>query len=103
MTVEGFLMDIVGLAIQIISGAVGGNAVGSTINKYNLGPVLNTIAGAIGGALGGQLTAALGGMGVDTAGTLDMASIFGSLLGGGVGGILMTLLAGFIKSKLSPS
>ena len=43
-------MDLVGLWVQAISGAVGGSAVGSAAKNYSLGPIGNAIAGAVGGA-----------------------------------------------------
>ena len=46
-------MDIVGLIIQLIAGAIGGNAAGKASNKFNLGTGGNSIAGAVGG-LGGR-------------------------------------------------
>ena len=46
---------IINLIIQIIAGAVGGNAVGAASKDINLGTLGNTIAGAVGGVGGGQL------------------------------------------------
>ena len=37
---------LINLAIQLISGVVGGNAVGAALKDYNLGSLGNTIAGA---------------------------------------------------------
>ena len=42
---------IINLIIQIIAGAIGGNAAGATMEKANLGTAGNTIAGALGGVL----------------------------------------------------
>ena len=50
---------IINLIIQLIAGAIGGNAAGATIEKANLGTAGNTIAGALGGLGGGQLLSAL--------------------------------------------
>jgi hypothetical protein len=49
---------IINLIIQLIAGAIGGNAAGATIEKANLGTAGNTIAGALGGLGGGQLLSA---------------------------------------------
>jgi len=46
---------ILNLIIQLVAGAIGGNAAGAALKDYNLGTLGNTIAGAIGGGLGGQL------------------------------------------------
>ncbi len=61
-------MDL-GLIIQLISGAVGGNVAGSLMKDANLGPVLNSIIGILGGGLGGQLLAMLGVGGAEAAGS----------------------------------
>ena len=62
---------IVGLIIQLISGAVGGNIAGAAMKQYNLGTIGNSIAGLIGGGAGAQIIGALvgGGMGADFPGT----------------------------------
>jgi len=97
-------MDIVSLLIQAISGAVGGNVAGSVLQKYNLGPVINSILGILGGGLGGQLLDLFtnGSMGSGN-GALDLTSILGSIASGGVGGGVLMVIVGLIKSKLSPS
>jgi hypothetical protein len=48
-------MDLAGLLVQAVSGAVGGSAVGSAAKNYFLGPIGNAIAGAVGGGVLGQL------------------------------------------------
>ena len=56
---------IIGLIIQLISGAVGGNIAGSALKQYNLGTLGNSIAGVIGGgilmAIVGLIKQAMGG------------------------------------------
>ena len=42
---------IVGLIIQLVSGAVGGNIAGAALKQYDLGSVGNSIVGVIGGGL----------------------------------------------------
>ena len=46
---------IIGLIIQLISGAVGGNIAGAAMKQYNLGTIGNSIAGLIGGGVGAIL------------------------------------------------
>ena len=48
---------VIGLIIQLISGAVGGNIAGAAMNQYSLGTVGNSIAGLIGGGVGAQISA----------------------------------------------
>ena len=50
---------IINLIIQLIAGAVGGNAAGAASKDISLGGLGNTIAGAIGGVGGGQILTAL--------------------------------------------
>ena len=48
---------IVNLLIQLVAGAVCGNAAGAALKDINLGAIGNSVAGALGG--GGQLLTAL--------------------------------------------
>ncbi|KTC24788.1 MULTISPECIES: hypothetical protein [Pseudomonas] len=94
-------MDIVSLVIQVISGVVGGNAAG--MSKQSMGPLLNSIFGGVGGVIVGQILAAITGepgAGMGAGGSLDMAAIISSIVGGGAGGAVLTFVAGFIKSKM---
>ena len=50
---------IINLIIQLIAGAVGGNAAGAASKDISLGTLGNTIVGAVGGVGGGQLLSAL--------------------------------------------
>jgi hypothetical protein len=97
-------MSYLTLIIQLVSGAVGGNALGAAVKSLNLGPVGNTIAGLLGGGLGGQLLASLGGAGMaagGAAGGLDMGAILGSIGGGAVGGGALTAAGAFLKQMLA--
>jgi hypothetical protein len=98
---------IVNLIIQLIAGIVGGNAAGSTLKDYSLGGLGNTIAGAIGGVGGGQLLQALIPMLAGAGGgEFDVGAVIGQLVGGGAGGAILTVVAGFVKKMMvgkSPS
>jgi uncharacterized membrane protein YeaQ/YmgE (transglycosylase-associated protein family) len=99
-------MDIVGLLIQLISGAAGGNIAGTILKKFSLGPVGNSIVGILGGGLGGQLLGMLGagtGAAAAAASGLDIGSIVSSLAGGGVGGGVLMAIVGFIRQQMSKS
>jgi hypothetical protein len=90
---------IINLIIQLIAGAIGGNAAGSALREYSLGGLGNTIAGAIGGAGGGQLLQVLiPALAGAAGGGLDLGSIVGQLVGGGVGGAILTIIAGLVKN-----
>ena len=91
--------NILPLVIQIISGAVGGNIASALMKQYSLGSLGNTIAGIVGGAIGGQL---LGIWGVESAGQgMDIASVTGSILGGGIGGAILMAIIGITRKSVN--
>jgi hypothetical protein len=95
-------MNLTALIIQLIAGALGGNAAGSVSKDGTLGPIGNSIAGAIGGGLGGQVLSALLGLGGTAAASgMDVGSIVSAFLTGGVSGGLTALVVGFLKAKLA--
>ncbi|MEN3930646.1 hypothetical protein WJT86_06150 [Microvirga sp. W0021] len=100
---------LINLVIQLLSGAAGGNALGNILKQFNLGPLGNTIAGALGGAgLGQMLPSILGSLassGVDVGSVaansgIDLGSLVSSVVGGGAGGAVLTLIAGAIAKAL---
>src|SRR5437868_5502152 len=102
---KGRAMDtVVNLIIQLISGVVGGNAAGAALKDYNLGNLGNTIAGAIGGVGGGQLLQALIPAIASAAagGGVDIGSVLGQIVGGGAGGAILTVIAGLVKTMMTP-
>jgi hypothetical protein len=98
-------MDIVGLIIQLIAGAVGGNVAGKAYSKFDMGGAGNSIVGAIGGVVLGQIIERVTGGAVpaDAAATatqgLDLAGILSSLIGGGAGGAVLSGIVGAIKNR----
>jgi hypothetical protein len=95
-------MNLTALIIQLIAGALGGNAAGNLSKDINLGPLGNSIAGAIGGGVGGQvLNALLGLTGTAAASGLDIGSIVSAFVTGGVSGGLTALIVGFLKAKMA--
>jgi len=77
-------MNIIGLVIQLISGAVGGNVAGALMKNFSLGPLGNSIAGIVGGGIGGQILSALLSGGTAAAGGAAAGgSVIGSIAGGG--------------------
>lgn len=98
---------IMGLIIQAIAGAIGGNAAGGLLKNIDLGPLAKTISGAIGGGIGGQilesLIPGLGGAAAGSAATgggFDIAVFAGQLAGGGVTGAIVTVVVGLIKNAI---
>jgi uncharacterized membrane protein YeaQ/YmgE (transglycosylase-associated protein family) len=99
-------VDITSLIIQLIIGAIGGNAAGAVMKNYSLGTLGNTIAGVIGGGVGGQiLTKILAGApaaaDAAAAGGLNMGALVESVLGGGIGGAILMVIAGLIKNSMA--
>jgi hypothetical protein len=94
---------LINLIIQLIAGAVGGNAVGAGMKNVDLGALGNTIAGAIGGAGGGTLLTALLPLLQNAAagGNVDIGALVGQAVGGGVAGAVLTAIVGLIKNTMS--
>jgi uncharacterized membrane protein YeaQ/YmgE (transglycosylase-associated protein family) len=92
-------MGIVNVIIQLVSGALGGNAAGALLKKLSLGTPLNSILGIVGGGLGGQLLKLLGVF--TTTGGTNIGSIVASIAGGGVGGGALLAIIGAIKKAVS--
>jgi len=84
---------LVNLIIQLVAGAIGGNAVGAAAKDMSLGSLGNTIAGAIGGGVGGQiLTALIPMLSGAAAGGVDLGALAGQAVGGGVAGAIFVAL-----------
>jgi hypothetical protein len=96
-------MDITALAIQLVSGAVGGNIGGALLKNASLGTVGNSIAGIVGGGLGGTILNSVLGAGAAGGGGMDMGSIVSQVAGGGVGGTVLMVLIGLIKKAMAKS
>jgi hypothetical protein len=92
---------VINLIIQLIAGALGGNAIGSGLKNVDLGPIGNSIAGAIGGAGGGTFLTSLIPLLAGTAGTVDISSLIGQVVGGGVSGAILTAIVGLIKNAMA--
>ena len=82
---------LIPLAIQLISGAIGGNIVGAILKKLSLGAVGNALAGMVGGILCGQV--------ID--GRLPIEGIASDFLSGGAGGGALMLAMGVVKKLVN--
>src|SRR5438128_2319990 len=92
---------LINLMVQLLAGAIGGNAAGAAFKDYDLGMLGNTITGAIGGGVIGQaLQALLPSLAVGSGG-LDIGALLGQIVGGGVGGAILAVIAGFVKSAMA--
>src|SRR5258707_15665410 len=98
-------MDIVGLIIQLIVGALGGNAAGSALKDKSLGTAGNSIAGAVGGIVVAQIIQRLTGVAVapDAAAAatsgLDIGNLIKEVIASGAGGAILTAIVGMVKNR----
>lgn len=92
---------VINLIIQLIAGALGGNAAGAAMKNVDLGTLGNTIAGAVGGAGGGTLLTALLPMLQGAAGDVDIGALVGQAVGGGVAGAVLTAIVGLLKNMMT--
>lgn len=73
--------------INALVGA-GGGWLGDMLKKNGLGMIGNLVAGAAGGSILPYALSALGVLGTNTGGGLDIASLVTALLGGGAGSLI---------------
>ena len=76
---------------------------GKILRQVNLGPLGNTLTGAIGGLAGGYWLAPMITAGAIAAGNsgMDLSAIAASVVGGGVGGAILTLIAGIVRKMFA--
>ena len=91
---------LINLIVQLIAGALGGNAAGATMKNLDLGTLGNSIAGAIGGAGGGTLLTTLLPLLQGAAGNVDVGAVVGQAVGGGISGAVLTAIVGLIKNAM---
>jgi hypothetical protein len=92
------------LVIQLIGGALGGNAAGALLKNANLTVILRTILGVVGGVAGGQLASVIGVLQTllgEQAGTGGMVA--GNAGTSAIGGAVLTLIVGLIKQSMNKS
>jgi len=89
------------LIINLITGALGGVAVGKSSPTFDLGMVGNIIAGLVGGGLLGQIVTLLmpAVMAAAQSGDLSVSGIISQAVAGGAGGAILTAIIGAIKNR----
>jgi uncharacterized membrane protein YeaQ/YmgE (transglycosylase-associated protein family) len=73
-------MDAMSLILNLISGALGGNAAGAAMPDKSLGTLGNSLAGMLGGGIGGAILQGL--VPAFSQGSGDAGSILATLLAG---------------------
>ncbi|HHL42022.1 MAG TPA: hypothetical protein ENJ42_00255 [Hellea balneolensis] len=96
-------MDIVGLAIGLLSGAAGGNVAGKVMNS-GMGTMGRSITGIVGGTALAYLAPHIPGLaGIFPAptdgGSLNIMSIVMNVVSGGVGGGILTAILGKVMGN----
>ena len=87
------------IILQLVAGAVGGNIGGAVMKDSSLGGLGNTIAGAVGGVGCGTILGALiPALATSAAGG---GINIGNIAGAGIGGIILQIIAGLIKSQMN--
>jgi uncharacterized membrane protein YeaQ/YmgE (transglycosylase-associated protein family) len=96
-------MNAIGLIINLVAGAVGGNAAGAVMKDKSLGTLWNSVSGIVGGGLGGLILNAVvpSLAGAAQGGGLDIGSIVGQFFGGGIGGGILMIVVSLIKGALA--
>jgi hypothetical protein len=89
------------ILINLIGGALGGNAAGAMLKKLSLGPLWNSVVGILGGGLGGQLLGALGILGGDGGSAMDIGNIVSNVASSGVGGGVLMAVVGVVKNMMA--
>jgi len=91
-----FVMDIITLIVNLISGAIGSNIAAAFLKDQSLGTLGNSVAGILGGGIGAAIVQALGAF--TGTGGLDIGSLIAGILSGGVGGAIVMAIIGLIRS-----
>lgn len=89
---------IVTWIVNLVSGAIGGNAAGAAMKEKSLGPIGNTIAGLVGGGLGATIMQLVG---MAQAGGLDMGQVATQVASGGIGGAVVMVISAMIKGMMA--
>jgi hypothetical protein len=94
--------QLIPIIVQLLGGAVGGNAVGALLKNVNLSAVVKTIAGIIGGVGGGQLASVLGILQA-ILGNSQGGQLAGNAGASAIGGAILTAIVGIIKQSMDKS
>ncbi len=89
------LMPIV---IQVITGIIGGQAIGTVLKNIPMSQVIKIISGAVGGVGGGAILGSLVG---DPATAGALGGVLGDAVGGVGGGAVLTAIVGAITGAMN--
>ncbi|WP_244491496.1 hypothetical protein [Bosea sp. Root381] len=87
--------------MNLVAGAIGGNAAGKASPTFDLGTLGNTLAGLVGGGVLGQLIPLVlpAVSAAAQSGNLTIGGVLTHLIGGGAGGAILTAIIGGLKNR----
>ncbi len=89
--------SILPIIVQIVTGIVGGQAVGAALKQAAMAQIPKILSGAIGGVGGAAILDMLAGGGA-TPGALD--GLLGDAIGGAGGGAILTAVVGAVMNAM---
>ena len=89
------------ILINLVAGALGGNAAGKSSSTFDLGTIGNTLAGLVGGGVLGQLIPIVlpAVQASISSGNFTVGNVVANLVSGGAGGAILTTIIGAIKNR----
>ena len=89
------------ILINLVAGAIGGVGAGKSSPTFDLGMIGNIISGLVGGGALGQLITLLlpSIMAAAQTGNLSVGGIISQAVAGGAGGAILTAIIGAIKNR----
>ena len=89
------------ILINLVAGALGGVGAGKASPQFDLGMIGNIISGLVGGGALGQIVSLILPSVIAAArhGNLSVGGIVSQALAGGAGGVILTTIIGAMKNK----
>lgn len=93
---------ILPIIIQIVTGVIGGQAVGAAIKQVAMGQLPKLLAGGIGGVAGGAILSSFmgGAAGADPAAVGAIGPLIDDIIGGAGGGAILTGIVGAVMNSM---
>lgn len=91
------------IIIQIVTGVIGGQAIGAAFTQAAMGQLPKILSGAIGGVGGGAILGSLLGGGADPATAGALSGVLGDAVGGVGGGAILTAIVGAVMKAMNKS
>jgi hypothetical protein len=94
---------ILPIIVQIVTGVLGGQAIGAVLQQVAMSQMTKIISGAVGGVAGGTLLSSLlgGAAGADPASAGALGGLLGDALGGAGGGAILTGIVGAVMKAMN--